>query len=86
MCGAGCGPRRQDAPTKEDLPCRHGIKPEEVEIEVDEGVLTVVGKHEEATEETGERYVRRERRYGAFSRRLPLPEGVDRMRTGRPPP
>jgi HSP20 family protein len=44
---------------------------------VDDGMLTVSGKHEEATEETDERYVRRERRYGEFSRRLPLPEGVD---------
>ena len=59
---------------KADVP---GIKPEEIAIEVDEGVLTVSGKHEEATEETGEHYVRRERRYGAFTRRLPLPEGVD---------
>jgi HSP20 family protein len=54
-----------------------GIKPEEIEIEVEDGMLTVSGKHEESTEETDERYVRRERRYGAFSRRLPLPEGVD---------
>ena len=54
-----------------------GIKPEEITIEVDDGVLTVSGKHEEATEETDERFVRRERRYGAFTRRLPLPEGVD---------
>ena len=57
-----------------DIP---GIKPEEVAIEVDEGVLTVSGKHEEATEDTGEHYVRRERRYGSFMRRLALPEGVD---------
>jgi HSP20 family protein len=54
-----------------------GIKPEEISIEVDDGMLTVSGKHEEATEETDERYVRRERRYGAFTRRLPLPDGVD---------
>jgi HSP20 family protein len=54
-----------------------GITPEEITIEVDDGVLTVSGKHEEAKEETDERYVRRERRYGAFTRRLPLPEGVD---------
>jgi HSP20 family protein len=59
---------------KADVP---GIKPEEVSIEVDDGVLTVSGKHEEATEETDEHFVRRERRYGAFTRRLPLPEGVD---------
>jgi HSP20 family protein len=54
-----------------------GIKPEEISIEVDDGMLTVSGKHEEAKEETDEHYVRRERRYGAFTRRLPLPDGVD---------
>lgn len=54
-----------------------GIKAEEIEIEVEDGMLTVSGEHEEAKEETEEHFVRRERRYGAFSRRLPLPEGVD---------
>lgn len=54
-----------------------GIKPEEISIEVDHGVLSLSGKHEETEEKTDENIVRRERRYGAFSRRLPLPEGVD---------
>ena len=54
-----------------------GIKPEEIDIEVEDGMLTVSGKHEETKEETEDTFVRRERRYGAFSRRLPLPEGVD---------
>lgn len=54
-----------------------GIKPEEIDIKVDDGMLTISGKHEEATEEKDKEYVRRERRYGAFSRRMALPEGVD---------
>jgi HSP20 family protein len=54
-----------------------GIKPDEIAIEVDQGVLTLSGKHEEAKEETGEHFIRRERHYGAFSRRMALPEGVD---------
>ena len=54
-----------------------GIKPEEIEIKAEEGMLTISGKHEEATETEDERFVRRERRYGAFSRTMPLPEGVD---------
>ena len=54
-----------------------GIKPEEISIEIDHGVLSLSGKHEETEEKTDERIVRRERRYGAFSRRMPLPEGVD---------
>ncbi len=57
-----------------DIP---GIKPEEISIEVEHGVLSISGRHEETEEQTGERFVRRERRSGAFSRRLALPEGVD---------
>jgi HSP20 family protein len=54
-----------------------GIKPEEVEVKVDDDVLTIAGKHEETTEEQEKDFVRRERRYGAFSRRISLPAGVD---------
>lgn len=54
-----------------------GIKPEEIEIKVEDDVLTISGEHEETTEETGKTFVRRERRYGAFSRSMPLPQGVD---------
>lgn len=54
-----------------------GIKPEEIEIAVDHGVLTISGKHEETKEEHDKQFVRRERRYGAFSRSMTLPEGVD---------
>jgi HSP20 family protein len=57
-----------------DIP---GITPEEIDIEVADGMLTVTGRHEETTESKDADYVRRERRYGAFSRRVPLPEGVD---------
>ena len=54
-----------------------GIKPEEIEIKVDDGVLTISGEHEETKEETDKTFVRRERRFGAFSRSLAVPEGVD---------
>jgi HSP20 family protein len=54
-----------------------GIKPEELKIEVEDDVLTVSGSHEETSEEKKKDYVRRERRYGAFSRSLSLPAGVD---------
>jgi len=54
-----------------------GIKPEEVKIEVADGVLTISGEHEESSEEKGKQFVRRERRYGSFSRSMPLPSGVD---------
>jgi HSP20 family protein len=57
-----------------DLP---GIKPEEVKIEVEDDILTVSGEHRESKEEKDTNYVRRERRYGSFSRSMALPEGVD---------
>lgn len=57
-----------------DLP---GITPDEVTIEVDDGILTVAGSHEERSDTDEERYVRRERRRGAFSRSMVLPAGTD---------
>ena len=57
-----------------DLP---GITPEEVKLEVEDDILTVSGEHRESKEEKDKRYVRRERRYGSFSRSLTLPVGVD---------
>ncbi len=56
-----------------DLP---GIKPEEVKIEVEDDILTVYGEHRESKEEKDKHYVRRERRYGSFSRSMTLPKGV----------
>jgi HSP20 family protein len=67
--------RKDDALVlRADLP---GIKPEEVKVEVEDDVLTVSGEHKEETEEKKENYVRRERRYGSFSRSVSLPKGVD---------
>jgi HSP20 family protein len=54
-----------------------GIKPDEIHIEVRDGYLTLSGERGEAKEEQKKRYMRRERRYGSFSRTLPLPEGVE---------
>ena len=57
-----------------DIP---GIKPEEVKIEVEDDILTVSGEHTESKEQKDKNYVRRERRYGSFSRSMALPAGVD---------
>ena len=54
-----------------------GIKPEEISIQVEKGVLTLSGRHDESEETTDEKFVRRERRYGSFVRRLSLPDGVE---------
>lgn len=63
-----------DLVIRADVP---GIKPEEVKIEVEDGILTVSGEHEEKKEEKDKRFLRRERRYGSFSRSVALPEGVE---------
>jgi HSP20 family protein len=57
-----------------DLP---GIKPDEVKIEVEDDILTVSGEHEERKDQKDKHFVRRERRYGSFSRSMALPTGVD---------
>jgi HSP20 family protein len=54
-----------------------GIKPEEVKIEIQDDILTVSGEHEERKEQNDKNYLRRERRYGSFSRSMALPAGVD---------
>jgi HSP20 family protein len=67
--------RRDDSIVlRADIP---GIEPDDVEIAVEDGVLTVSGEHSEEHDEEKEHYVRRERHRGAFSRSITLPPGVD---------
>lgn len=54
-----------------------GIKPDEVKVEVEDDILTVSGSHEETKEQKEKDYLRRERRYGSFTRSLALPAGVE---------
>lgn len=66
--------RRDDSLVlRADIP---GIKPDEVKIEIEDDVLTVSGEHSEEKEEKEGKYMRRERRFGSFSRSMPLPSGV----------
>jgi HSP20 family protein len=57
-----------------DIP---GVKPEEIEVSMDNGVLTIKGerKTEEKTEK--ENFRRVERQYGMFYRRFSLPDTAD---------
>lgn len=57
-----------------DLP---GLDRDDVSIEVKDRVLTIAGKREAAQAEKAEGYHRVERAFGAFSRSLSLPDGVD---------
>ena len=56
-----------------------GVSPEDVEIHVEENVLTVQGrKHEERREQDAERHIHiSERATGSFSRSFTLPRKVD---------
>lgn len=56
-----------------------GMKPEEIEIEVHEGALTIRGEHveENKSEEKDRKYHRVERRTGSFVRSIWLPCAVD---------
>jgi HSP20 family protein len=54
-----------------------GIKPENVEIMAENGVLTVRGEKSAERKEGDERYQVVERTYGTFMRTFQLPHGVD---------
>lgn len=55
-----------------------GMKADEIDIEVADNVLTIVGEHtEEETKENGKKFHRVERRTGSFSRSVRLPCAVD---------
>jgi HSP20 family protein len=53
-----------------------GIKPEEVDISVQGDALTIKGETRHEQETKSENWYRREIRYGAFSRMIPLPVRV----------
>ena len=59
---------------KADLP---GLTQDDVDIEVEDNVLTVSGERKAEHEDKREGYYRVERSFGAFRRTLTLPEGVD---------
>ena len=57
-----------------DIP---GVKPEDIEVHMDAGVLTVKGKKESESKTEKEGYKRVERSYGSFYRRFNLPDSAD---------
>jgi HSP20 family protein len=54
-----------------------GVKPEDVDITLQDGVLSISGEHKANQEEERGGYHVRERRYGSFRRSLALPKGID---------
>ena len=65
--------RGDDLVVRADLP---GLRKEDVDVEIDDGVLTISGERTEEQVENRDDYYRSERHYGRFHRALPLPEGV----------
>lgn len=53
-----------------------GLKKEDVQIDVKDGVLYVSGESTISSEHGEKGYAVRERRFGKFSRGLPLPQGT----------
>jgi HSP20 family protein len=53
------------------------VKREDVEVNVDDDVLTIRGERRHEHRETERGYRRTERSYGTFFRQIPLPTGVD---------
>ena len=54
-----------------------GLSKEDLEITVEDGVLTIAGEFKSGTEENEPNYHLRERRYGRVSRSFSLPTTVD---------
>ena len=53
-----------------------GFKPEQIEVEAHDNVLTIEGTRESETDKSEGDFIRRERRYGKFVRRFNLPAGA----------
>lgn len=58
---------------KTELP---GVKPEQVQLHVENNILTLTGERKLANEENREGYHRVERTYGTFTRSFALPNNV----------
>jgi len=65
--------------TSEDVVVRTalpGVDPEDIDVSVVGDTLTIKGESQTEEEQKGANYIRRERRYGSFSRSLSLPTNV----------
>ncbi|HEY0661066.1 MAG TPA: Hsp20/alpha crystallin family protein [Lysobacter sp.] len=57
-----------------DIP---GVDPQDIEVQMDKGLLTIKGERREEKVHETERYSRIERRHGLFHRRFALPDSAD---------
>ncbi len=54
-----------------------GVKSEDIDVSVQNGILTIAGEKKEKTEDKGEGYYHSERRYGTFRRDIQLPSNIE---------
>ena len=54
-----------------------GVKPEAIDVSMEDGVLTIQGEKETEAKTEKEGYKRVERHYGSFYRRFTLPDSAD---------
>lgn len=57
-----------------DLP---GIDPQDIDVSMDKGILSIRGERSSESSEETDRYSRIERSYGSFHRRFALPDSAD---------
>ncbi len=57
-----------------DIP---GVEPEQIEVQMDKGILTVKGERVQESKVGSESFSRIERRHGSFHRRFALPDSAD---------
>lgn len=53
------------------------MKPDEINISLNDGYIMINGHHEHEAKEEGKEYYRKERYVGSFTRELPLPKEVN---------
>jgi HSP20 family protein len=78
--GVAWSPKVDFTETKESITVRAevpGIEPKDVQLMLENGILTLRGEKRQETEQKDERFYRMERSYGSFARSLRLPANVD---------
>lgn len=66
--------RGDEIVVRADLP---GLKKEDINVDVEDGILTISGERTDENEENRDGYYRSERSYGQFYRSIALPERAD---------
>ncbi len=60
-----------------------GFKKEDIKIDLEDNILTITAEHKEEMEEKKDNYVRRERKFGSFSRSFDVTDiDVDKITAG----